>query len=57
MPDLFVLFIFVRVAELMSFTRAAETLGTRKAACPRQFVSWNERWAPPSCIAPPEPCD
>lgn len=30
MPDLFVLFIFVRVAELMSFTRAAETLGIQK---------------------------
>jgi hypothetical protein len=44
--------LFVRVAELESFSRAAETLTCRKAACRGKFRRWKTGWAPSYCTAP-----
>jgi DNA-binding transcriptional LysR family regulator len=44
--------LFVRVAELESFSRAAETLTLPKGSVSRQIQAWKTGLAPSYCTAP-----
>lgn len=44
--------LFIRVAELESFSRAADTLGLPKGSVSRQIELWKIIWARSCCTAP-----